>query len=317
MRRMKKISSLMVLFCLMVTLCACGQKQATLENTAEPQKMEGMEHLLEYNTMGYFFGVYPELSKGRIELDSWSDTMQFRVESAGDNREFAVMFFLDYEQIPICIDGKDYEQYYINVAGNYSRVFDFQLAEKPDTDKIHKLTGILVSYSDVLMAEQDDIEFSTHDSIILNYELVIDKAEDYMTVSCESIYPEMLYDSQGSGIIVNCRTDELRSYIPDKEIRVKSGDTLTLQYHAGAFQENTFVMFVTAGYEQMLLNGKEYLFFQDLPTMQLAAGYLEMQVPDEPGSYEVIAYVIPQPFKEGSVSEEISSDSYRFTLVVE
>ena len=76
-------------------------------------------------------------------------------------------------------------------------------------------------------------------------------------------------------------------------------------------------MFITAGYEQMKLNGQDYLYFTDLPSKKMAAGYCQMETPEEPGRYEIIGYVIPQPFLESGLSDQHSSESYRFTLVVE
>ena len=302
---------------ILFNLCACGNNQEQQDAIAKPGVMDGMEHLLDFNTMGYFFGVYPEPALGKIKLDKWSDPMQFFVESAGDDRQFAVYFFLDYKQVPITVNEETYEQYFVNVKGDYSNKFDFCLAEEPEPGKIHKFTGILTAYSDVLMAEQDNISFSSKDSIILNYDLYIDNVEELPEILSVETTPELLYDSQGAGILLNCYTDELSSRIPQKEIRVKKGENLTLQYHVGGYEKNDFALIVTAGYQQMNLEGQSYLYFKDLPSGQMAAGYLEMETPDVPGSYEIIGYVIPEPFSENGVSTQHSDSSYRFTLIVE
>lgn len=71
--------------------------------------------------------------------------------------------------------------------------------------------------------------------------------------------------------MLNTYTDELVSKIPEKEVHVRQGEELPVQYHAGAFEENDFLMFITAGYEQMRLNGQDYLYFTDLLSKQMAA----------------------------------------------
>lgn len=310
----KKILYLFFAIFLMLNLCSCSIRKDEMEAA---EIMDGMEHLLAFNTMGYCFAVYPEETKGEIRLNYWSDTMQFQIESAGDDRQFAVYFFLDYEQIPVLIDGIEYDQYFINVEGNYSNKIDFCLVTEPESEIQHKFTAILTAYSDVFMAEQENISYSSKDSIILNYDLKIEGAEGYSKTLSTATTPELLYDSQGAGILLNCYTDELASKIPQKEVRVKKGDNLVLQYHAGGYEKNDFVLMVTAGYQQMHLDGHNFLYFENLPSRQLAAGYCEMETPNMPGSYEVIGYVIPNPFLEDGVSELHSQVSYRFTLIVE
>lgn len=296
-------------------VCGCGRAETSTEKSLT--YMEGMEHLLEGNTMGYYFSVYPEEVKGELHLDSWDEELYFMVESAGDERQFAVYFLCDYQQIPIVIDGISYEQYYIDVNGNFSKEYKFSFAEEPEEGKIHKLTAIMTAYSDVLMADQKELLVSSNDSLILNFNLYIGESTEMVSLERESIEPDKLYDSAGSGIILNTYTEELLSKIPEKEVHIQSGENLTLQYHAGAFENNNFLMFVTAGYTQMKLNGQDYLYFSDLPTKQMAVGYCQMETPKEPGKYEVIGYVIPEPFLKTGVSTQYSLESYRFTLVVD
>lgn len=311
---MKKINKIFfVMICLLI--CGCSKTENGSEESLE--YMEGMEHLLAGNTMGYYFSVYPEENRGELQLDSWDEELNFMVESAGDERQFAICFLCDYQQIPVVIDGVTYNQFYIDVDGNFSKEYSFSLAEEPETGKAHKLTAIMTAYSDVLMADQKELVVSSNDALIINFNLYIGETSNMVSSKTEVAEVEMLYDSAGSGIILNTYTDELLSRIPEKEVHVQSGEELTLQYHAGAFKNNDFLMFVTVGYNQMKLDGQEYLYFSDLPAKQMAAGYCQMETPKEPGRYEVIGYVIPEPFLETGVSAQHATESYRFTLVVD
>lgn len=310
--KIKKIF-IFAMFC----LCACGCARSEISSGEPLEYMEGMEHLIEGNTMGYYFSVYPEETPGELRLDSWNEQLKFMVESAGDKRQFAVYFLCDYQQIPVVIDGVSYDRFYVGVNGNFSKEYSFALAQEPEPGKVHKLTAVMTAYSDVLMAEQKEIVVSSKDSLILNFNLHIADPKDMASLAVESVEADMLYDSAGAGILLNTYTDELISKIPEKEVHVQSGEELTLQYHAGAYENNDFLMFVTAGYMQMKLNGQEFLYFSGLPAKKMAAGYCQMETPKEPGKYEVIGYVIPEPFLEESVSGQRSLESYRFTLVVE
>lgn len=193
-----------------------------------------MERLLGGNTMGYYFSVYPEEIQGELQLDSWDEELYFMVESAGDERQFAVCFLCDYQQIPIVIDGISYEQFYIDVDGNFSKEYRFSLAEEPEPGKVHKLTAIMTAYSDVLMADQKELVVSSNDSLIDNFNLYTGETAEMVSFETESMEPDMLYDSAGSGIVLNTYTDELLSKLPEKEVHVQSGERLTLQYHVGA-----------------------------------------------------------------------------------
>ncbi|MDO4261943.1 MAG: hypothetical protein Q4C82_07680 [Eubacteriales bacterium] len=213
------------------------------------------------------------------------------------------------------INGSVCQTFYVD--GNDSGEYSFSLGREPEEGQIHKLTAIMTAYSDVLTADQDDVPFSTKDSIILNFDLIIGDAKDMTTFSHKAETEEELYDTQGSGIVINTFTDEIASKVPQKEVHVNAGEELTLQYHAGGYTENDFLIFVTAGYEQMRLNGENYLYFEHLPSRKMAAGFCQMSTPDTPGRYEVMGYVIPDPFSDSGVSDEHADESYRFTLVVE
>lgn len=294
---------ILLIFILLISLCGCAPK--------EDQTIAA--------TTTYFFGLYPEDSRGIIKLNSWSDEMQFKLESSGINRQYVVMLFLDYEQIPFYVDNQKYEQYYIDVKENdYSRTFSFHLAQEPSEGQIHKLTGIVAAYSDIHLAEQDSLDYLDDYSIIPCYNLIIGNAQIYQPVFPSSEDPDCLFDSYSSSIVVNSRTDKLGSYIPEKEIHVKKGESLTLQYDAGGYSENNnFLLFATAGFQQMDLNGQKYIYFSNLPNKKMAAGFLQMQTPDESGSYEVIVYMIPEPFLNDGIPDKLADGSYRFTLVVE
>ena len=319
---MKRLMGVFFLAILCSGICGCGKTEAPQGETGTLELMEGMEHLVAGNTMGYCFSVSPEETKGELRLDSWDDPLHFMIESAGDKRQFAVVFLIDYRQIPVKVDGVSCEPFYVDVQGDFSEEFTFSLEEEPEPGKAHKLTAILTAYSDIFMADQEEIAVSSRDSIILDFDLYIGESEEAEALKSESAEleptePDLLYDSPGAGIVINTYTDELLSKIPAKEVHVQRGETLTLQYHAGAFEKNDFLMFVTAGYRQMKLDGKEYLYFKDLPKKQLAAGYCQMETPTEPGRYEVIGYVIPEPFLNAGTPQQHADCSYRFTLVVE
>lgn len=288
---------------LLLSLCSCDAKE---DLTVAP-------------TTTYFFGLYPEASRGRIEIDTWSDEMEFKLESSGANRQYVIMLFLDYEQIPFSVEGETYEQYYIDVnQPDYSRTFSFHLVQEPAPDQIHKLNGIVAAYSNIHLAEQADLDYMDDYSIIPCYDLIINDATTYLPSEAVPEEPTSFYDSYSSGIIVNCYTDKLGTYIPEPEIHVKEGKNLTIQYNAGGYSDNnTFLLLATAGFQQMDLNGKKFAYFQGLPVGQQGNGFLEMSTPDAPGSYEVIVYMLPEPFSTDGISEEMPDGSFRFTLIVD
>lgn len=122
---MKRLMGAFFLAILCSGICGCGKREVPQGETGTLELMEGMEHLVAGNTMGYCFSVSPEETKGELRLDSWDDPLHFMIESAGDKRQFAVVFLIDYRQIPVKVDGVSCEPFYVDVQGDFSEEFTF------------------------------------------------------------------------------------------------------------------------------------------------------------------------------------------------
>ena len=79
---------ILVIFC--TAVCGCGSSVTDSEEMDSQKHMEGMDQLLEGNTMGYAFSVYPEEERGELRLASWEEPLNFQVE----NQEIGAFSFL-------------------------------------------------------------------------------------------------------------------------------------------------------------------------------------------------------------------------------
>lgn len=269
-------------------------------------------------TSTYSFDLCTDAADEAIHLEHWADEMRFQLDTSAINERYTFLLFLDYEQVPFYINGVAYEQYEIHVQEETdSHSFSFRLAQEPDSEQIHRLTGIIADHPDVHLAEEKSLDFLDDRSLTASRSLVIGDAQISAFPETAAVQPEQLYDSPSADVLINCHTDKLERYVPDKEVFVKKGEPLTIQYHAGGYPSSTsLLLLATAGFQQMELDGQPYLYFDALPAGQTAAGYAQMQTPGEPGSYEVIVYLFPDPFTDRS-SDLSAQSSFRFTLTVE
>lgn len=107
---------------LLIFITGCRRE----ENTNGLVYMEGMEHLLAWNEYGYYFDVYSETTKdkvrdGIINMGKSSDDLYIMVESAGQERKIAIQIFIDYVQVPIIVDGKEYFTYMIDADDSFRK----------------------------------------------------------------------------------------------------------------------------------------------------------------------------------------------------
>ena len=112
-----------------------------------------MKHLYSFNTYGYYFDIYSNVSKekernGTIEVKE-NDDLYFMIENAGQKRKFAIQIFIDYVQVPIKINGKEYYTFYVEADENFSKEYKFNFIEKIDYSIDHKMMAIMTASSDL------------------------------------------------------------------------------------------------------------------------------------------------------------------------
>ena len=187
----------------MVALTGCN-------NSRTSEKDNEVQHLVSENTRGYYFDLYTTKSKnqerkGIIELHEYNDDMFFRIENGGQQRQFSMQVFIDCRQVPIKVNGTEYDTFFIDAPENFGRDFTFQLAEPIDTDYNHSLLAILTAGTDVLTNEVN-FKMSNSYSIAIDHVLSFEK-DNAMTQPKYNIEKtETVTGYQATGLLLNTDT---------------------------------------------------------------------------------------------------------------
>lgn len=308
-KTMKIVATILVFSTL---LCGCNGMR-TQSNDNE------IEHIVEGNKQGYYLDFYSEDSQskernGHITLTTYNDNLYFNVENVG-KRQLSVRIFVDYQQVPIKIGNQIYETFLIEASENYAKVFSFQLVDLPDVQYNHSITAILTAGSDIYTS-QVEFEMSESYSIGLNHTLSLEQNKPMIEPIYEYDKTQVVTNYKSAGLLLNTDVTENKRTIPDRELSVKMGEIFALQYQVGGYQNcDDVAIIITVGLEQAEINGQKYLLCKT-ENGELVHGIANLKAPTKAGLYEVMGWVVKEPYASDN-SEYLPLDSaYRFTLNV-
>lgn len=282
---------------------------------------ESPSHIDPGNTYGYYFDVFTSSLKelprdGILRLNSYDDEMFFEIENSSSARQFAVIVFVDYKQVPIEVDGTEYDTFIEDAPAQLSKTYAFRLIDPIDEEQNHSLLVILVAGSDVLTSKVD-YEMSQNYSIALEHALIF--GDNYAIAQTTYGYDQTgpVTEYQSTGLLLNTDIENNSRKIPERELSVGAGEEFALQYQVGGYEDsNEVVVIIAIGLRQTAINGQDYIVCKT-EDGALVYGTANLTAPTEPGDYEVMGWVITSPFS-GDVSDYLPLDAtYRFTLHVE
>lgn len=244
-------------------------------------------------------------------------TLKVQVPLMGEeHKKIAVQIFLDYHQIPFTVDGKTYDTYYMEAWNDISFTKEITLAADIDRSVDHKITALL--FND-LQAGAGELLYMIGNGTQVDALLICDEKKGQLVrpkTAYETAYQE--YEGISGGIFLTLEKGEEKIRIPDDTIHVGPGETVKVYYHlAGAAQAKEALVFLTIGEKQVIVNGKDFLLFQEPAKNRVLYGELEMIAPMEPGKYDVSAWVVYNPYGETDGIGQSVEHSPRFTLCVE
>lgn len=283
-------------------------------------KIDGMKHLYSFNTYGYYFDIYSNVSKekernGTIEVKE-NDDLYFMIENAGQKRKFAIQIFIDYVQVPIKINGKEYYTFYVEADENFSKEYKFNFIEKIDYSIDHKMMAIMTASSD-LHAKDIEGKYPTNEYSIA-YDIVLSSNKENKLSIDETQYDKVYNEYKDSwyGLIINDDIKNLTRKIPSKEIKVKAGEKFDLQYQVGGYTDcEESIIVVSLGMEQILINNQYFVKCQT-KNKNIVSGIITITAPKEEGLYELTGWVIKNPFLEGNNDYTPLDATYRVTINV-
>jgi hypothetical protein len=85
-------------------------------------------------------------------------------------------------------------------------------------------------------------------------------------------------------------------------------------YNFNKEESQNCLLFITLNYTPITINGNDYQIIQLDGEKGTANGQITIDTPNTMGLYEVIGYIIHDPFNKLSSSDNLVKSSYRFTL---
>lgn len=314
--RRKVIIPIIGLFLLM----ACARQESYIVSVAGDDKMEGMQHLYESNTYGYYFGVDSDLTKGKtksniIEMNHTDDFLYLMIESAGMERQIAVQVFMDYEQIPIIVEGSQYFTYYINAGERYSEEIPFQLGIEVNEQYSHKMVTCMTVSSDLHECDTEGTPTNVY-SLAYDWILKFDKEQELFLKEKEYQSPTKEYQDMWNGLLINNDITELKRTFPPKEIQCSPGEKIELQYQIGGLGNcEEVLMLLSLDMKQIMVDNKNYLVFRERDK-NIMSGTVMITAPEQPGLYDLTGWIIEDPFKNEQKEDFPLAAAPRFTIHV-
>lgn len=301
-----------IFLCLTLFLSSCTVLPKS--NDSQPQ------HIMDGNTYGYYLDVFSAESKdkertGIIEMASCDEELFAEVESVGQNRTLMLQVYIDYQQIPIMIGGIEYTSYILEADEDYAEIISFNLSKNIDTTLNHKMLVVLVAGADVFTS-QTEFELSDQYAIALDYTLSF--ADD--NALAQSVYPYTEFeptDIQSSGILLNTDfSGEEISQLPERKVAVNAGECFDLQLSLGGYENVSDVaVIISIGQTQAKINQCDYII-GEIQDGRYSRSIVQLTAPDTPGLYEVMGWIVKDPFS-AKTTEWLPCDmSYRFTIEV-
>ena len=282
--------------------------------------------------------IYPEGHSDKIILETPQDPLTARVGNNSESQfDFILKIFYNYKEIPFRVSGADsYEtEFLFSLDSGYLLDIPLYLDESLEVDEtISRLTvGIFMAPDQFSMVVED--LFIHQFSLILAFEinygfdgeliLTVDKKKPSRRIEGVVFYSLMVnqeWESAGSGV-----------YFPPNPLQVRSEEEIELIFTtnmSGHAQEklDSYLILSMLDWHQVPMSGQPYLLIDATVEVPIVAsgeevdstvdqGRFTIIAPNEPGFYEFVAVIIPNPTSRASNNAFSPLEmSHRFTIEV-
>lgn len=326
---MKKwLSSIIVVAFCLASFMGCAAKTE--------RKVESVEYISPYIVGGndaYALDVTTDTTSSenhknrKLFLESLNDPIIATFKQSGADRDIVMRVYYDYSPVAFRVGetGEYSEQYVFHLESGMGLEIPFylspeQISEDSNTHKL--MVDFIAGYGEFAMAKERQSEFYgatdlfdlayTEDgeqTTILGSKYPLTQAEDYY----DYINVNLLLTKDVSGV------PQGDVYSPEKCYSATAGNEFKLNYLISNYdtEVESALLIITVGHEPVFINSQEYLWI-DMKDRLLACGEVEFDCPDSCGYYDVIGYVVFDPFDFVSMSlRDMPQTSIRFTLDVD
>lgn len=250
------------------------------------------------------------------------------LDEGGDSNHVVMKVFYDYKMIDFKLADTD------TYVSEYT--FDLENGKKIDIpillddelikfdQNIHKL---LITFTTGYHQNASDFDSVTDEyGINAVYDVVHDLDFENQTFpySYNYLLPEENFEQSYGKLVLNTDYDNVTPKSsfggilnPTPSLNIKRGSDLDLMYNFEKNGSNNALLIMTFNFAQVNINDKYAELIKLDGKEGTANGKISVKVPDTPGKYEVIGYVVHNPYEKYSGGSNMAYPSYRFTLIVE
>ena len=307
---------LIALIFVTLLLCSCSN-QSNNPNRDFAQEYE------EYGGEMLVLGVVNDTDlteDGVVYLNSIDDNLNIQFANLTEsNSEYILKVSLDYAEIGYTLNGEYRTEYIFSANAGERLVFPIKLSEEIPFDTSHILTVAILTAPNK-HAYSIDLMSNSY-GVVLSYELSNKALERKIVANTEPEEPLDYLSLTYQGIMLNTDFEAVSDKsvkFPPKYIKTAPNDTVSLAYRIGNYENSEDVLAVVlVDWKQQSINGKSVLHTYN-KSGYISYGVLDFTAPAQAGEYEVVAFVVDNPYQLKDFNTfHIHDTAYRFTLIVE
>lgn len=255
-------------------------------------------------------------------MENPQDKLTIFFENFYTDGEFVLNLFYDYQQLEFKVDNQEQSKnYYFELGENESISIPVTLSDEIIADDLpHKLLASIVVAPN---SHEKELKLnSDYYGIVIDYEIEYGNynALNNYNQQFEIVQPKLIEIPFGSALMINDdfnANTKVANY-PPHSLSVKPNEEVTLAYRAGPEENATnYLLTVLLDWKQALINNEPFQIIKIPDSTKVGYGTFTFIAPNDPGDYELIAYLIPEPFTRKSDDLFSISLSTRFTLSVQ
>ncbi|MBQ1787092.1 MAG: hypothetical protein II005_10295 [Turicibacter sp.] len=268
----------------------------------------------------------------QLAVTNLSEPFNFYFRNQGKDRKMVMTVYYNYEQIDFKLNLEDdyTNQYVFDIKDG--ELIEETLYLDSTIEMNECMNKLMISFTSGYDTHQSDLDTYPTDEygVTVIYDLFFTNIfnEDNGKVCVErtepSIPTNVFQDFVSLPLIINMDYEnKLQNQkliaVPESVLQVQSNEKINLMYNISNIEFDSALIILTVGFEQTNINEKIYEVVELNQSNSVFNDSFEFVAPSEPGKYEVIAYLVHDPFKtmqSTDLSNSTVGHSQRFTLEV-
>ena len=265
------------------------------------------------------------LNKNELLILDLDKPLNVKFVNIGLARKVVLKIFYDYNEMFFNVNGDsmNFENKYVfDVKDNEEVIIPVYLKNLIEDDFSHKLIVSFIVGYDRHASDLSDISnyYGIHSIYDLNFDS--ERSLGFKVQNRENIsLPNYTFDFYSQYLVLNMDYENAEQKnntlkFPDKVMSCRKNDEIKLMYNISNTNNKEAILFLLVDFNQISVDGMAYKLIK-LSKDSVSNGEIKFITPNKPGLYDVIGYVVFDPYDKLSYETFVVRTSYRFTLKVE